>query len=104
MKVMAKTSGFPYWVALLACLLAAWPGTVAAVDTIGAVPESPLEMRMSPVVRHFDVEDGLPQSSVNAMLQTRDGFLWFGTHGGLVRFDGHAFRTFGASGHATDLR
>lgn len=97
MQVMAKTSGFPYRLALLACLLAAWPGTVAAEDTVAAVPESALEMRMPSVVRHFDVEDGLPQSSVNAMLQTRDGFLWIGTYGGLVRFDGHAFRTFGAS-------
>lgn len=32
--------------------------------------------------------DGLPTNSVNAVLQTRDGFLWMATYGGLVRFDG----------------
>jgi len=39
-------------------------------------------------------EDGLPQSSVNTILQTRDGYLWAGTYDGLVRFDGVRFTTF----------
>lgn len=34
---------------------------------------------------------GLPQSSVRAMLQTRDGYLWLATFGGLARFDGTRF-------------
>lgn len=33
-------------------------------------------------------ETGLPQNSVHAILQTHDGFIWLGTEGGLVRFDG----------------
>lgn len=37
---------------------------------------------------------GLPQSRVRAVLQTRDGYLWFGTDGGLVRFDGVKFASF----------
>ena len=37
---------------------------------------------------------GLPQDSVNAVLQTRDGFLWLGTQEGLVRFDGVRFTLF----------
>jgi diguanylate cyclase (GGDEF)-like protein len=32
--------------------------------------------------------NGLPQNSVNAMTQTTDGYLWFGTEEGLARFDG----------------
>ena len=40
------------------------------------------------------VEDGLSQSGVNAILQDRDGFLWFGTEDGLDRYDGYEFRTF----------
>jgi len=32
--------------------------------------------------------NGLPQSAVIAMTQTRDGYLWLGTLNGLVRFDG----------------
>lgn len=38
--------------------------------------------------------DGLPQSSVIAIAQTPDGFLWVTTLGGLARFDGRTFRTF----------
>src|SRR5438046_10197426 len=39
-------------------------------------------------------EDGLPQSSVTAIAQTRDGYLWLGTFGGLTRFDGSRFKVF----------
>ena len=38
--------------------------------------------------------DLLPQNSVNAIVQTRDGYLWLGTYGGLVRFDGERFTVF----------
>jgi ligand-binding sensor domain-containing protein/signal transduction histidine kinase len=33
----------------------------------------------------------LPNSSVSAILQTRDGYLWIGTQDGLARFDGVRF-------------
>jgi signal transduction histidine kinase/CheY-like chemotaxis protein/ligand-binding sensor domain-containing protein len=36
----------------------------------------------------WDSDDGLPQNSVTAIVQTRDGYVWFGTQEGLVRFDG----------------
>lgn len=39
----------------------------------------------------FTIEDGLPDNTVNAILQTRNGFLWVGTDGGLARFDGERF-------------
>jgi signal transduction histidine kinase/ligand-binding sensor domain-containing protein len=38
--------------------------------------------------------DGLPQEFVQAITQTRDGYLWIGTLGGLVRFDGVRFTVF----------
>jgi signal transduction histidine kinase len=37
------------------------------------------------------IENGLPQNSVHALVQTRDGFIWLGTEAGLVRFDGISF-------------
>jgi len=40
------------------------------------------------------MENGLPQNSVTALLQSRDGFVWLGTEAGLVRFDGTSFRLF----------
>jgi ligand-binding sensor domain-containing protein/signal transduction histidine kinase len=39
-------------------------------------------------------KDGLPQNSVLAIAQTKDGYLWLGTEVGLVRFDGVRFVTF----------
>ena len=41
-----------------------------------------------------ETEDGLPQNSVIAITQTRDGYLWLGTLNGLVRFDGIRFTVF----------
>lgn len=42
-------------------------------------------------------DDGLPQNSVYSILQTRDGYLWFTTLGGLVRYDGVRFTVFNKS-------
>jgi signal transduction histidine kinase/ligand-binding sensor domain-containing protein len=39
-------------------------------------------------------ENGLPDSSVTAIAQTPDGYLWVGTYNGLARFDGVRFVTF----------
>jgi ligand-binding sensor domain-containing protein len=40
------------------------------------------------------MENGLPQNTVTAIIQTRDGFVWLGTEAGLVRFDGNTFQLF----------
>jgi ligand-binding sensor domain-containing protein/signal transduction histidine kinase len=40
------------------------------------------------------MENGLPQNTVTAILQTPDGFLWLGTEAGLVRFDGSNFQVY----------
>ncbi len=37
-------------------------------------------------------QNGLPASSINAIAQTGDGYLWFGTAAGLLRFDGIEFK------------
>ena len=39
----------------------------------------------------FSVEDGLSSNVVNAIVQTRNGYLWIGTDAGLNRFDGRDF-------------
>ena len=38
--------------------------------------------------------EGLPQSRIRAIVQTRDGYLWLGTDSGLVRFNGSSFTAF----------
>jgi len=45
----------------------------------------------------WTVEDGLPVNSINALLQSRDGYLWIGTFDGLVRFDGVHFTVFNSA-------
>jgi signal transduction histidine kinase/ligand-binding sensor domain-containing protein len=45
-------------------------------------------------LRVWQVENGLPQNKVTALAQTRDGYLWVGTYGGLARFDGVQFTVF----------
>ena len=42
-------------------------------------------------------EDGLPQNKIQVISQTPDGYLWIGTSGGLVRFDGVRFVVFDRS-------
>jgi len=39
-------------------------------------------------------ENGLPQDTVRAITQTKDGFLWLGTDEGLAQFDGYDFVVF----------
>ncbi|WP_317899316.1 ligand-binding sensor domain-containing protein [Aurantibacillus circumpalustris] len=45
----------------------------------------------------FQVNDGLPQSTVYEIFQDFEGFLWLGTDGGGVcRYDGFRFKTYGS--------
>jgi signal transduction histidine kinase/ligand-binding sensor domain-containing protein len=40
---------------------------------------------------HLGTNDGLSQSNVTAILQDRQGFMWFATRDGLNRYDGNTF-------------
>ncbi|MCP5048617.1 MAG: hypothetical protein GY940_15715, partial [bacterium] len=42
----------------------------------------------------WGIEQGMPENSVNAIVQSADGYLWLGTEEGAVRFDGVDFNTF----------
>src|SRR5579883_2461467 len=43
------------------------------------------------VHRIWQTQQGLAESTVYSVIQTRDGYLWLGTQAGLVRFDGVRF-------------
>lgn len=43
---------------------------------------------------HLSLEEGLPQSVVQCILQDRHGFMWFGTQDGLIRYDGYEFKVY----------
>ena len=42
----------------------------------------------------YTTDNGLPQNGVRGIVQTPDGYLWFTTFDGLVRFDGVKFTVF----------
>lgn len=48
----------------------------------------------SPRLNLIDRADGLPHNSVSSIQQDVRGFLWFGTQGGLTRYDGRSYRTY----------
>ena len=49
------------------------------------------------VFGNWQIQQGLPQNSVEALARTPDGYLWLATHEGLVRFDGVRFTVFDRS-------
>ena len=61
----------------------------------GAEPSRPPPGEQPPLSEYlsdvWQTEDGLPRNSVQAIVQTRDGYIWLGTPSGLARFDGVRF-------------
>jgi signal transduction histidine kinase/ligand-binding sensor domain-containing protein len=43
------------------------------------------------VTHNWRTENGLPQSTATAVVQSHDGYLWIGTYSGLMRYDGVQF-------------
>lgn len=72
--------------ALFFTLLALMSGIPADAQTTEALPF---------VIESWQVPDGLPQNSVMAITQAQDGYLWVATRGGLAKFDGYQFTTYG---------
>ncbi len=52
---------------------------------------SPSNLTTGYTRRLWRTQDGLPDQTVQAIAQTPDGYLWIGTKGGLLRFDGSHF-------------
>lgn len=46
----------------------------------------------------FNERSGLPTGEANDVLQTSDGYVWVGSYGGLIRYDGTEFRNFSSEG------
>ncbi|MEO5681638.1 MAG: two-component regulator propeller domain-containing protein [Chitinophagaceae bacterium] len=53
--------------------------------------------------RHYQVENGLSNNTVNCSAQDKNGFLWFGTKEGLNRFDGYRFKLFNTAADERSL-
>ncbi|MCM1126130.1 MAG: HD domain-containing protein [Lachnospiraceae bacterium] len=46
------------------------------------------------VVTIYNEQNGLPTGEANVVMQTSDGYIWIGSYGGLIRYDGTRFRNF----------
>ena len=91
MRAAWTNTGAKWFLALMGCL------ATARVQLVVAAPDQAGRANPGFVVDVWTTENGLPQNEVTAILQTRDGYLWFGTHSGLVRFDGTRFAVFDES-------
>lgn len=63
------------------------------VSSLPALPQ-PQAMPLQYGHESWQTEQGLPQNTVQTLVQTRDGYLWLGTKEGLARFDGLRFTIF----------
>ncbi|MGH8214986.1 MAG: two-component regulator propeller domain-containing protein, partial [Rhodanobacteraceae bacterium] len=61
---------------------------------LGGASASAAGVPPTPIFRSYGVADGLPSANVYAITQDHAGFLWIGTHAGLVRYDSREFRVF----------
>ncbi|MBL7815199.1 MAG: hypothetical protein JNL70_09320 [Saprospiraceae bacterium] len=43
---------------------------------------------------YITIQNGLPHNRINAILQDKNGFMWFGSQDGLVRYDGYECRIY----------
>lgn len=58
--------------------------------TLSAAPE----LSQHYAYRYFSTRDGLAQMQVMCMFQDSDGYMWFGTKGGVSRWDGKSFKNY----------
>ena len=63
---------------------------LAVAGPFAAAEEPPVERRDF-LVQNWQTEQGLPRNIITAIAQDQQGYLWFGTPYGLVRFDGVRF-------------
>lgn len=52
----------------------------------------------STIIYIFDDTNGLPTGEANAVIQTREGYVWIGSYGGLIRYDGTTFYNYSENG------
>lgn len=83
---MRRSRRLERWLIRLA--LAAVAAPAAAVPRIdGPAPQSRERLEWT-ALRRYSTTDGLPQNTINALVQDRDGYVYAGTEAGLAQFDG----------------
>ena len=59
---------------------------LSALDAVNKIEEY--------MLRIWNIETGLPQNTIQTLLQTNNGYIWIGTPSGLARFDGVRFKIY----------
>lgn len=64
-----------------------------SIFLIAALFQLPVALGNIPdyILSYYTVDEGLSQNEVTSVLKDKHGFMWFGTRGGLNRFDGYEF-------------
>lgn len=82
----------------------AYQGIVATAIGLGLLLIPPHARALDPKLRlhqavqsNWSMNEGLPQLTGQAIEQTKEGYLWFGTQEGLARFDGYSFKVYDKS-------
>jgi signal transduction histidine kinase/ligand-binding sensor domain-containing protein len=86
---MSKSNIFTFYFFLVSSLV------LPALHAEEPVMKSFGSVRFS--VDSWNIDNGLPQNTVKSLIQTADGYIWFGTSGGLVRFNGVSFKVFNST-------
>ncbi len=78
------------------CLVLWW---LLALPALPAPPAGATGLGLAAAATGYGIDfwreaEGLPQSRVRAIAQTHDGYIWLGTDGGAVRFNGASFTAF----------
>ena len=89
----------PRFILVTAAALVGWgvPLSAASAEPSGKISAALLRDDTDPtsefVISTWTSGEGLPANEIQALKETPDGYLWLGTHQGLVRFDGLRFQT-----------
>lgn len=70
---------------------------LATLLPVAALAETPADHEPY-VTTIYNERNGLPTGEANVVYQTADHYVWIGSYGGLVRYDGSNFRNFSQEG------
>ena len=84
--------GFKVRCVLITIVVMVWVRSASGLDPRGALGQYGRQV--------WQTDNGLPQNTVHAIVQTPDGYIWLGTDDGLVRFNGIDFKVFTAENSA----
>ncbi|WP_437817646.1 hybrid sensor histidine kinase/response regulator [Sorangium sp. So ce1078] len=87
----SSLSGRPRVALALGLAVALAPAPAPAAGDTPAPLTGDLRARGAPSMRVFDVEDGIPQITINSIAFEPGGRLWIGTQNGAASYDGRRF-------------